>query len=70
MKFQTNYYPSKIIRTLLIFPWKSKQIPLTEIAKNSSNVVKSSNSVTDNILNVYKLAKVASKGTEKSLRLF
>jgi len=41
---------------------------LTEIAKNSSNVVKSSNSVTDNILNVYKLAKVASEGTEKSLR--
>ena len=41
---------------------------ITEVTKNSSNLVKSTNSVNDNILNVYKLAKLTTEGSEMSLR--
>jgi methyl-accepting chemotaxis protein len=41
---------------------------ITDVTKNSSNLVKSTNSVNDNILNVYKLAKLTTEGSEMSLR--
>lgn len=41
---------------------------LTEVTKHSGAVIKSTNSVTDNILNVYKLSKFSTEGTDKSIR--
>ncbi len=41
---------------------------LSEVTKNSSNLLKSTNSVNDNILNVYKLSKLTTEGSDLSLR--
>jgi methyl-accepting chemotaxis protein len=41
---------------------------INETAKSTSNITRSSNSVTDNVLNVYKLAKINTENIEKTIR--
>ncbi len=43
---------------------------LNEIGKLTNSMVRSSNAVTDNILNVYKLAKINTETIEKAIRVF
>ncbi len=47
---------------------EDQNLILTEVTKNSTNLVKSTNSVNDNILNVYKLSKLTTEGSDLSLR--
>lgn len=42
---------------------------LDEASKNAGGIIRSSNSVTDNILNVYKLAKLNTESVEKIIRI-
>ena len=41
---------------------------INETAKSTSSITRSSNSVTDNVLNVYKLAKINTENIEKTIR--
>lgn len=41
---------------------------INETAKSTANITRSSNSVTDNVLNVYKLAKFNTENVEKTIR--
>jgi len=41
---------------------------INETAKSTANITRSSNSVTDNVLNVYKLAKINTENVEKTIR--
>jgi methyl-accepting chemotaxis protein len=41
---------------------------LNETAKSTANITRSSNSVTDNVLNVYKLSKINTEHIEKTIR--
>ncbi|MCX7999439.1 MAG: methyl-accepting chemotaxis protein, partial [Leptospiraceae bacterium] len=43
---------------------------LNEIGKLNNSMVRASNAVTDNILNVYKLAKINTENIEKAIRVF
>lgn len=55
-------------QTLIENSVEEEEIVAGDLIRNTTSISKSSNSITDNILNVYKLAKISTDGSDRAIR--